>query len=128
MKIELTRELKIKLLQSLKAGYIETSDYPEFDCPEFEKFNSLEGKSADELKCIILGGEIQSFDGKPQQLREKISILQELDKEMMANSGNLGHIYTDEDKLLEYIRRIEAYPKHGGSNIHDNENDTDKRM
>ncbi|KAA6317480.1 hypothetical protein EZS27_032376, partial [termite gut metagenome] len=45
------------------------------------------------------------------QLREKISILQELDKEMMANSGNLGHIYTDEDKLLEYIRRIEAFDK-----------------
>jgi hypothetical protein len=103
MKIELKKELKIKLLQSLRAGYIETSDYP-----EFENMNSLEEKNDEDLKYLIWELKMQRLDTKPQQLREEISILQELDKEMMAHNGSLIHIYTDKDKLLEYIRRIDA--------------------
>ena len=50
MRIEITRELKIKLLQALKNGYIDTDTFPELSVPEYLKNLSdeeLDAKIAD---------------------------------------------------------------------------------
>ena len=37
MRIEITKELKIKLLQAMKNGYIDTDELPELSIPEYMK-------------------------------------------------------------------------------------------
>ena len=50
MRIELTKAIKVKLLQALKDGYIDTETFPELSVPEYLKNltdEELDAKIAD---------------------------------------------------------------------------------
>lgn len=60
MKIQITKELKIKLLQALKAGYIETADFPELS-------EYMKNLTDEELDARIAELERKYHDGKREK-------------------------------------------------------------
>jgi hypothetical protein len=53
MKIEITRELKIKLLQAFKEGYIDTNNFPELNA-DAAKYDFDYSNLTDEEREVLL--------------------------------------------------------------------------
>ena len=102
MKLQLTRELKIKLLQALKDGSIETDLFPEWPT-QSEQIDQLPN---DELLFIILESELQEYDLYPDLLQAKINILSECQELMNRKKGKAALF--DPEKLKEYVSRMEV--------------------
>ena len=102
MKLQLTRELKIKLLQALKDGSIETDLFPEWPTRS-EQIDQLPN---DELHFIILESELREYEIYPDLLQEKINILSECQEDMDRKKGKAA--LCDPEKLKEYVARMEV--------------------
>lgn len=102
MKLQLTRELKIKLLQALKDGCLETDLFSEGPT----RADQLDQMSNDELLLVILEGEFVEYDIYDGLLQEKINILLETQELMNRTKGKVS--LCDPERLKEYVSRMEV--------------------